>query len=326
MSRLQLGSAVDTAEVSDDFVLPAPSLARRIYNSRIHYLFILPSIAMILLFAYYPVTSALYHSFFQWDGFSPPRFIGFSNFVEIFQSPLMHAAMFNVARLALFAVVVSIVVPLGVARLILSVSNLRAQYALRVLFVIPLIMTNVVIYLIWQFIYDPNFGLGNRLLEALHIWHPQGWLGDPKEALYALMGIGFPWVDGFALLIFTAGLQNIPRDLREAASIDGASAWRTFRRVELPLVMGQVRLIATLNMIWAIQDFTTVLILTQGGPGTATYVPGMALYEEGFQNGQMGYACAIGTVMFLVMLALTYLFLNFRARHYEPARRGAVAP
>jgi raffinose/stachyose/melibiose transport system permease protein len=137
------------------------------------------------------------------------------------------------------------------------------------------------------------------------------------------MAIGFPWIDGFALLIFTAGLQNIPKDLLDAAQIDGTGVVRRFFRVELPLVMGQVKLIAVLNLIWSIQDFTTVLVLTKGGPGTSTMVPGMALYQDAFQNQEMGYACAIGTVLFLVMLIITYAVLRFVPSYqYEPAKRG----
>ena len=114
------------------------------------------------------------------------------------------------------------------------------------------------------------------------------------------MGIGFPWVDGFALLIFTAGLQSIPREILDAAAVDGAGPLERFRRIELPLVVGQIKLILVLNMIWTIQNFTSVLILTGGGPGTSTMVPGMVLYQASFQNERMGYACAIGMAMFLV--------------------------
>jgi raffinose/stachyose/melibiose transport system permease protein len=280
-----------------------------------HYAFILPTILLLGVFAYYPVASALYHGFFDWDGFTEAKFVGIDNFTKIAKDPIMRAALGNVLKLALFSVIISVTVPLLVARLILSVKSVRLQYFFRVLFVVPMIMTKVVIYLIWQFVYDPNVGLANQLLTALGL-PPQGWLGDPHEALYGLMGIGFPWVDGFALLIFTAGLQNISSELTEAAAIDGASAWRSFLQIQIPLLLPQIRLIATLNMVWAIQDFTTVLILTQGGPGTSTMVPGMVLYSEAFQNANMGYACAIGTLMFAIMLALTYLILRAGSRRF----------
>lgn len=300
-------------------------LAVRIYRSRLHYLFILPSLVLLAVFMYYPAFSALYHSLFNWDGFSRPTFIGLDNFKAVIGDPLMQAATVNVLKLAAFAMVTSVSVPLFVARLICGLRSRRLQYAFRVLFVIPLILPTVVILLIWQVIYDPNFGLLNQALAALHLGMPQAWLGDPNLALYAVMFIGFPWVDGFALLIFTAGLQSISTELLEAAAIDGAGAWRRFRSIELPLVVGQIKLILILNMIWTIQNFTNVLILTQGGPGTATEVPGQVLYKAAFESERMGYACAIGTFMFAVMLVLTFINMKFvRSRtDYTPDAAGA---
>ena len=300
------------------------SLPARIFRSRLHDLFILPSLALLALFMYYPAFSALYHSFFDWDGFSRATFVGFGNFATMLTDPIMQAAITNVLKLTLVAVIVSVTVPLGVARLIFGLRSKRLQYAFRVLFVIPLVLPQVVILLIWQFIYDPNFGLLNQLTAALHLGAPQAWLGDPHLALYALMFIGFPWVDGFALLIFTAGLQSISPELLESATIDGAGAWQRFWRIEFPLVLGQVKLIVILNMIWTIQNFTNVLILTQGGPGTSTMVPGYVLYKTGFESERMGYACAIGTLMFAIMLVLTIINMRFvrSDTEYTPATPG----
>jgi raffinose/stachyose/melibiose transport system permease protein len=143
-----------------------------------------------------------------------------------------------------------------------------------------------------------------------------------------VMGIGFPWVDGFALLIFTAGLQSIPREILDAAALDGAGPFERFRRIELPLVLGQIKLVLVLNMIWTIQNFTSIFILTQGGPGTSTMVPGMVLFKASFQNERMGYACAIGMAMFLVMLALTYLNLRYirTESEFAPQKGGGPTP
>ena len=289
------------------------------------YIFILPSIALLAVFMYYPAFSALYHSFFNWNGFTQATYVGLGNFATMAEDATMRAATGNVLRLTAFAVVVSVTVPLFVARLILGLPSGWAQYLFRVLFVIPLVLPQVVIYLIWKYLYDPNFGLLNALLAVLHIGSPQAWLGDPQHALYALMGIGFPWVDGFALLIFTAGLQSIPREILDAAAIDGAGSLERFRRIEFPLVVGQIKLILVLNMIWTIQNFTSVLILTQGGPGTSTMVPGMVLYQSSFLNERMGYACAIGMAMFLVMLTLTYINLRYVRSESEFAPREAIA-
>ena len=300
------------------------SLPARIYRSRLHYLFILPSLVLLAVFMYYPAFSALYHSFFDWDGFTRPTFLGLGNFTAILDDPLMQAATVNVLKLTAFAMATSVSVPLFVAWLILGLRSPRLQYVFRVLFVIPLVLPTVVILLIWQFIYDANFGVLNQVITALHVGTPQAWLGDPKLALYAVMFIGLPWVDGFALLVFTAGLQSIPNELLEAAAIDGAGRWRRLWHIQLPLVIGQIKLILILNMIWTIQNFTSIFILTQGGPGTATMVPGLVLYKAAFESERMGYACAIGALMFVLMLALTIINIKYvRSRtDYEPARQG----
>jgi raffinose/stachyose/melibiose transport system permease protein len=287
------------------------------------YAFIVPSAALLVLFMYFPAASALYHSLFDWDGATRPRFIGLGNFGEILGDPVMQVAFVNVLKIALFNVVIAATVPLGVARLILSLRSRRVQYLFRVLFVIPLVIPQVVIILIWGFLYDPSAGPLNQLLQAIGLGgvQPQ-WLGDPSIALYALMLIGFPFVDGFGLLIYTAGFQAISGEVLQAAAVDGAGGLQRFWRIELPLIVGQIRLMMVLNMIWAIQNFVFVLLLTNGGPGNSTQVPGLALYWNAFQNGRMGYACAIGTILFLVMLGLTYINLRYlrSTADYDPAQ------
>jgi raffinose/stachyose/melibiose transport system permease protein len=299
---------------------------RRLRRTALPYLFILPTMVLLIVFMYYPAFTALYRSFYTWDGIGTPVFNGLGNFRAMFGDQIMQQAFVNVLKLTVFAMTVQVIVPLLVARLILAVRGSRAQYIIRVLFVIPLVVPQVVFLNVWGFFYDPQDGLINQALTALHLDNlTQSWLGDPSLALYCIIFIWFPFVDGFALLIYTAGFQAISAEVVQAAAVDGAGPWSRFLRIELPLVLGQVRLIVVLNMIWALQSYTSVLILTQGGPGTATYVPGLVLYASAFQNRQMGYACAIGVVLFLIMLALTFINLKYlRSRtDYEPERVGA---
>jgi len=302
------------------------SRGRYLGRSIIPYLFVLPTMAMLVVFMYFPAFTALYRSFYTWDGIGTPVFTGLSNFTTMFGDQIMQQAFANVFKLAAFAMTVQVAVPLVVARLILSLRSARTQYIVRVLFVIPLVVPQVVFYSVWLFFYDPQDGVINQLLIALHLDNlTQSWLGDPKLALYCIIFVWFPFVDGFALLIYTAGFQTISPEVLQAASVDGAGPWSRFWRIELPLVLGQIRLIVVLNMIWALQSYTAVLILTQGGPGTATYVPGLVLYANAFQNRQMGYACAVGVVLFLIMLVLTFINLRYlRSRtDYDPGRAVA---
>jgi raffinose/stachyose/melibiose transport system permease protein len=214
-------------------------------------------------------------------------------------------------------------VPLLVAKLITSLRSQRLQYLLRVGFVVPLVVPGVVFILIWGFFYEPTQGLLNRLLTDLHLGGlTQAWLGDPNLALYCVMFMGFPWVDGFGLLIYTAGLQAIPGELTEAAAIDGANARQRFWHIEIPLILGQIRLMATLAIINGLQNFTQVLILTNGGPGQATTVPGLYLYQAAMFDQRMGYASAIAFVLFVIILLITAANMKFirPATEFEGAR------
>ena len=301
-------------------VRPSGAGSRRRRKALVGYLFVLPTMAFAATFMYLPAVSAVWHSLYNWTGIGNGTFVGAGNFVALASDAVMRTAIVNVLKLAAFAMLVSVLVPLPVAKLITSLRSQRAQYVWRVLFVVPLVLPSVVIYLLWQFLYDPNFGPLNRLLGLVHL-PQQLWLGSPSEALYAIMGIGFPWVQGFALLIFIAGIQAIPTELTDAARVDACGPWATFRRIELPLLKGQLRLVLVLNMIWTIQDYTAVLILTQGGPVNSTMVPGMYLYENAFDNQNMGYAAAIGVVMFAIMAVITFLNLRYMRPSVDYSRK-----
>jgi len=312
---------------------PATALARAARRRKpipiFAYLCILPAVVFAAVFLYYPALSAIGHAFTDWDGASQPTFVGLNNFQQLLTDTQMRLSFVNAAKITVISLVIELTIPLGVARLILGLRSTRFQHVIRVLFLIPLIVPQVVIYLLWQFMYDPNVGLINASLSALRLGGHQDWLGDPGTALYAIMGTGagivapFPFVDGFALLIFTAGLQAIPSEVLEAAALDGAGPLTRFRRVELPLMLGQLRLISVLTIVASIQQYTAVLILTGGGPGFATYVPGFSMYNDAFYYNRMGYACAIGTVLFLVVLVLTVINLRYVRPSTEYDARAA---
>jgi len=288
------------------------AIAHEFTRAKVPLLFILPAVIFAAVFLYYPAFSGLYHAFFDWDGVSRPDFIGLANFQEMMGDDVVHTAAINVAKLTAAGFVLALTVPLFVAKLINSMRNPRVQYLLRVGFVVPLVVPTIVLFLIWGFFYEPTAGLLNRLLVDLHQKGlTQAWLGDPKTALYSIIFMGFPWVDGFGLLIYTAGLHAIPVELPEAAAIDGANGWHRFWRIEVPLILGQIRLMGTLAIINGLQNFTAILILTQGGPGQATTVPGLYLYQAAIYDQRMGYASAIALVLFVIILLLTVANMKF---------------
>jgi ABC-type sugar transport system permease subunit len=281
-------------------------------RGRLGYAFLLPAFIFILLFSYYPAFSAIYHAFTKWDGVTPATWVGFQNFQSFLADPEFGTSVQNIVKLTLFWMILAVTVPLFVARLILGVRSGRLQFAYRLYFILPFVVPQVVIILLWQFIYAGT-GVLNQLLALVHQSQmQQDWLGNPATALYAIMAMGFPYVDGFGLLIYTAGLQAIPGEMKEAAAVDGAAPLRVFFQVELPQIMGQLRLMWVLAMINGLQNFTQILILTQGGPGYATTVPGVMMYQDAFTNQEFGRASAIGTLLFVVILALTIVNLRFR--------------
>ncbi len=274
------------------------------------YLFLLPTFILLALFNYYPALSALYHSFFQWNGANFLQWNGIKHFFAIFEDPVMLTAFKNMFIISGFNLVISITFPLVAAALIFHLKDLKFAYFYRVMYVVPMVVPGMVTLMIWRFIYNPQVGLLNAILESFQL-PTRVWLGDFKYALYALIFIGFPWIAGTSMLIYLAGLQGIEPSLLDAAAIDGASGIKRFWYIELPLVTSQIKLIVILTLIGAIQGFTGPLVMTGGGPGTTTMVPGLWLYKNAMNYNKMGYACAIGTFLFLVTMGLTFVNMRF---------------
>jgi raffinose/stachyose/melibiose transport system permease protein len=171
--------------------------------------------------------------------------------------------------------------------------------------------------LIWKYFYRMDGGVLNSALMALGLLDaPVNWLGTEGTVVPALLFIGFPWVSTIGVLILLAGLQNIPSSVFESATLDGCSPWKRFTSIEMPLIMGQIKLNIVLVTIGTIQDFWLPLVLTRGGPNNASMLPGLWMYQNAFTYGKMGYAAALGLMMFLVILTLT--FINLRIMRSDP--------
>ena len=188
----------------------------------------------------------------------------------------------------------------------------RAQYIYRIIMVWPAIVPGLVTLLLWQFIYDPNAGVLNAILDAIGLdqWATKAWLADPDLALYAIMGTSFPFVGGIGVLIYLAGLQSISTEIFDAAALDGAGGIRRFFTIELPLIKGQIRLNLVLAVITGLQAIVGPLVLTNGGPVNATMVPGLYMYQQAFSYGRLGYASAIGVLVFIAVFILTVMNLT----------------
>jgi len=284
----------------------ARSARRRRYL--IAYLFILPTFVVLGYFTYYPAFTALGGAFTSWDGFNPPTFVGLDNFKAIVADPVMQTAATNNLIWAAFGIALSIIPAFVVAELIFHVKRPRLTYLYRTLFIVPIVLPGIVNILLWRYIYDAH-GLLNLLLQALHLQdsaNPTLWIANPHIALYAVALLGFPWINSFNMLIFYAGLHNIPSEVLEAASLDGVGGLRRLRTMDIPLLVSQFRLLLILASVNTISNITTPLVMTNGGPGNATDVPALEMYTSAV-NGRFGYSMAISFLLFLVVLALTVL-------------------
>jgi len=279
---------------------------RRIVQARYLYLCILPAVAFVALFCYVPAASGLWHSMYEWNGSDISIPVGWRNFQEIIVDPDFWRA-FRHVMIFVAASIVKLAPSVVVALVLFHVRRETAQYAYRVIFVIPMVIPAIVGVLIWQFIYNPQIGVMNALLRLLG--HPGGivWLGDPKWIIPAILFIGFPWVGTVGVLILLAGLQNIPESVFEAAALDGVTPFARAFRIELPLIMRQIKLNIVLGVIGTLQGYAFILLLLDenGGTGFAADVPGLYMYRHAFRYGELGYASAVGVILFVVILGLT---------------------
>jgi len=270
------------------------------------YALLLPGFALLVVFVYYPPILGLVRAFFRWQPTKTPVFVGFRNFRSYFSYPETPRELINVVKLLMFGLFANVAVPFAMAELIFSVRSRVAKERYRLLCVVPMVVPTVVTILLWSKLYDPNLGAINRAFRSVGLdFLALNWLGDPGVALYAVMGVGFPWVASVGTLVYLGGLGQITESVYDAALLDGCTGLRRAVLIDLPLVIGQVRILAILAVIGAFTSFEGILILTRGGPGYSTTVPTLTLYYRAFQTGQFGYASAIGLLLFVVAMLAT---------------------
>ncbi len=285
---------------------------------------LLPSVLLLLTFVYLPVTWAFVKSLYEFEVGSPARYVGLANYGEyLFSDPPTWPSVLTMFLLTVVGVAVRLTFPLVVAKLIHSLPFERTRYVYRLIFLIPIVVPGVAVQLLWSRMIYADYGLINEFLRTIGLadW-AHAWLNDPKTALLALMCFGFPFAGGFEVLIYYAGFSAIPESVNEAAALEGCTGVSKFLRIDVPLVLSQLKLILVLTVIGGLQGFEGILVLTQGGPGFETMVPGLWMYYNAFSFQRMGYACAIGVLLFVAILGLTLLNLRY-FRSAEEAQGGS---
>ena len=269
---------------------------------------LLPSLLLIGIFSYYPALRSLIGGFYTWNGFSPPVYAGISQFRQYVGSATFGTEAKNIAILTGGSIAITLVSQFTAAEVVTHMPR-RAGTVAKYLLVLPIVLPPLILIEVWAYLLQPGSGLIDVFLRAAGLPQPT-WLSDPHLVLVGLLLIGFPWISNLGFLIFLGGLQNLPKDVLDASTIDGVGALKRVFTIDMPLLLPQFRIVVILSGIFAVQNFIPILLLTNGGPGTASLVPGLDMYQSAFQNDQYGYGMAIGTLLFVVMLAFTLIALR----------------
>jgi multiple sugar transport system permease protein len=275
--------------------------------------FVAPALAAITVFFALPVVAGLLLSFTDFDIYalgdpSVLRFVGLENYRRLLGEPLFWKALGNTLVFCLVGGPLTVGLALAAA-LALRSPRVRGRAFFRTVFFLPAVTTLVAVAVVWRYLYHPRLGLLNQLLAAVGVG-PVDWLGDPRFALPAIIGLAVWKNFGFDMVIFLAGLEAIPPSLYEAARIDGASRLAQLRHVTLPMLSPTLVFVAVVTAIGYLQLFAEPYVMTQGGPGDATTSVVLLLYEEGFRWWNLGQAAAIAFVLFAIIGAATALQLR----------------
>ncbi len=286
-------------------------------KTRAAWLFLAPALLLLFLFFFVPVVAGLLLSLTDFDIYAvgdpgTARFVGLDNYAHLLRDGTFWRSLLNTLQFVLLGGVLSLAVSLGAA-LLLNHPALRLRGLLRTVYFAPVVTTLVSVAIVWRYLYHPRYGLLNYLLGLVGAG-PIDWLGDPHWAMPSIILLAVWKNFGYNMLILLAGLQVIPRDLYEAASLDGAGPWRRFLHITLPGLAPTFLFVSVTTMIGYFQVFAEPYVMTQGGPLGATRSLVLFMYEEGFRWWRMGMASAVAVLLLLITLLGTLLQLRLDRR------------
>lgn len=268
------------------------------------YLYILPAVLVFVLLIVVPLGQSFWYSLFVWDGLSLATWAGLSNYTALLTDPTLRGPFLHALVLLIFYSALPVLIGLLLAAAMSRVRVRGLSFYRTVLF-LPQVLAMVVVALAWRWIYEPQ-GLLNKSLELVGLGAlARPWLGDFQLALPAV-GIAGTWVGfGLCMVLFLAGVQTIPRELYEAARLDGAGAFREFLAITLPALRPQIAVAATLTIVAGLRNFDLIYLTTAGGPGDSTAVPAYEVYHRAFETGQVGSGAAVGIALTALIFFLT---------------------
>lgn len=284
-------------------------LARR--EAAVAYLLLGPNLLLFAVFLLVPLVGVLVLSLQRYSGFGRAEWIGGGNYTELAGDPVFWRAALNTAVFAGVTVPLSLALGLGIA-LLLS-RHVPGRGVFRGLYYLPFVISGVVIAMVGKWIFNEDVGVVNRLLRAVGL-AGVGWQSEAAPALTSLI-VMIVWARlGFVMVVYLAGLQGIPAEYYEAATMDGASSWQRFRHVTWPMLRPTTFFLVVLTVIESFQVFDVIYVMTGGGPGNSTQVLVTYAYATGFDSRRQGYAAAIGVVVYLVVLVFTVLWWRVQRR------------
>ncbi|WP_294981188.1 carbohydrate ABC transporter permease [uncultured Microbacterium sp.] len=281
------------------------------------FLWVIPGLALIAVFVYYPLLQNIYLSFFQWSVFKPvPEFVGASNYLQAANDPIFWRSLFNNTAYAVASLIFQVAGALVLAALVETYVRKHGGI-LRAIYFIPSAISLTVAGLLFYFIYQPQTGLLNEFLRVVGLGqYAQAWLGQESSAIWAIIVMSQWQSFGYTTLLYSVAIQRIPRELYDAADLDGVGPLSRIWHITTPLVREMSTLLIIVTVTGAFQVFNEVMVMTAGGPNNSSQVLGTWLYHAGFINNEFGYAAAIATVVFVIttVLAVVQLWISRRRR------------
>jgi multiple sugar transport system permease protein len=287
----------------------------RRHKQRAFYLFITPWLIGFALFQGGPILTSLALSFAEWRPVGPIEWVGLAHYRALLRDPLVVRTLLNTAVYALGTVGLGLIASLALAWLLQG--RVRGAGVFRAIFFLPVVASGVAVTLVWGWLFNSRWGLINQGLALIGVRGP-AWLQDARWAMPALIMMGL-WSIGANVVVYMAGLRNIPRELHEAAALDGANGWQRLRYITLPLLAPITFFLAVMGVIAAFQLFTPGYVLTRGGPNNATLTAALYVYLNAFQYARFSYAAALAWLLCAIILAITALQFRLSRRwvYYE---------
>ncbi len=278
---------------------------RKVKNMAMAYLFLLPNLVGFLIFTLIPIVCSMGLSFMEWDSANPMVFVGFENFKRLWTDDTFKISLWNTVYYSVFTVPLTMAAALGLA--IILNQKMKGINIFRTIFFFPHVASLVAIAVVWNLLFHPTLGPVNNILRFLGIANPPGWTSSVDWAMPVIIIVSIWKSMGYYMILYLSGLQAIPRELYEAAKVDGANSFQRFKSITLPMLTPTTFFVSIMLTIACFKVFDLVSVMTNGGPGRATNVLVFNIYNTAF----ISYASAISMILFIIVLAIT--IVQFRA-------------